>query len=200
MVTLRLESPVAHVDERDRIAADLVFSVALRGSSSRTRVTLLFEHKSFADPKLLHQLARNLFMRHIDEKFQSIIVPIVVRQYRSTRDEPIQFSDVYEDVEPSDLDRLAAFALNFRCHLIDIYRIDREGFVAGSSIDIVVRAMSIVKRFDKSQWPDLMDRLVYVPENDRRRIFALVVEYISRYNNIQADEILRIETRATEER
>ncbi len=198
--TLRIESPVAHADEHDRIQADLVFSVALKGNEGKARVILLFEHKSYQSGNLLKQMARNLFMRHIDDDFNSIIVPIVVRQYKLKHAKPIEFSDLFGEVAQSQLKMLNTYALNFKCLLIDLHRLDGEGRVAGTNIDLAVRAMSIVRNFDKRRWLDLMDRLVSVSNEDKQWLFNLVIRYITSYNKIEADQVLRIETRTSEEK
>ena len=199
--TLKLMSTVISADEFHPKIVDLAYCAKLKGSDRLAQVVLLFEHKSFKDKGLEKQMARYQFLRYMEDDFSSLIIPIVVRQDASDRREMIDFSNLFSAISKPNLEVIMDYAVSFRCVLIDLLDLDREGRVAQTRIDIAVRAMSIVRDFDTSRWWELLERIRYVPKKNRNRMFQLVFGYICSYNkDIGTQEILSLETETAEEK
>ncbi len=198
--TLRLEPARIAVDRLTARTADLVYSAKLCGGGS-ARVVLLFEHKSFQSRELEKQLARNQFLWYLQDDFQSLVIPIVVRQNAADPRTSIRFRDLFSSVSPPHLEVLMAYALDFRCVLIDIHELDRAGGAAATGIDIAVRAMAVVRDFERSEWPDLIGRIWHVDHGRRRRMLQLVIDYICKYNkDIEPQDVLNVKTATEEDR
>ena len=196
--SLRLESQWIKADRQKEKLADLVFSATLKDSERTARIVLLFEHKSYRDDALDKQMVRNQFLMYLQNDFQ---VPIVVFQGPWFKHRSVTFSNLFSDYSEQHLRILTEYSVNFRCLLINVNEIDRQGLAEKTNIDAVVRAMSTVRDFDVSDLQDLMDRTRHVPAKDRARMFKLVLGYVCDYNNaIKQDDILKLETKTPEEK
>ncbi len=199
--TLSFEPQLIQASRQNEKIADLVFSVALKDSGSAARIVLLFEHKSYRDSELVRQIARNQFLMYLQDQFKSLIVPIVVRQVAAPQREPVRFSNLFSKLPRKHLRALCRYCVSFECLLIDVNEMDRKGLAEKTNIDVVIRAMSKVRDFEVGDLQDLLERIRYVPADDRKRMFDLVFGYVCDYNaHITADEILNLKTKTSEER
>ena len=198
--TLKLEPPSIQVIGLMERFADLVLSVQLRDCEREARIVLLFEHKSYRDRALVRQMATNQFLMYLQDKFKSLIVPIVVTQAPSSKRTSAEFIDLFPDVPEHCWPVLSEFSVSFRCLLINVNELDDKGLAKGSRIDAVIRAMATVRNFDKKDLPGMLERLLYVPAPDRERMFMLVFGYVYDYNeHITRKDILNLETKTPEE-
>ncbi len=199
--TLELATPVISADEFNIKRSDLEYRVKLKDSHRMASIILMFEHKSFKDKGLVKQLAQYQFLRYLDDDFTSLIIPIVVRHAASDKRTSIEFRDHFTSISSEHLDVLSEYAVNFKSVLIDLLELDRQRQVKETNIDAVVRAMTIVRDYDASDWQELMERIKFVPEQDRQRMVKLLLKYIYSYNKgIKLPELLSLETRTPEEK
>ena len=198
--TLRLESQSIQAHGHTERTTDLMFTAKLKNDQGEANIILMFEHKSYKDRNLCKQMARYQFLRYLQDDFQSLIVPIVVVQGTAGNDGPVSFSDLFSDISSQHLKVLMQYSVNFQCVLIDVDEMNRQGLALQTNIDVIIQAMSMVRDFEASELQDLLERVRYVRKDQRARIFALVLGYVSDYNQgIEPQEILNLQTKSSEE-
>ena len=144
--TLSLFSSSLLVPEMTEKFADLVFTVNVKDSGESAQIILLFEHKSYRDTELVKQLAEYQLRLYERDKFNSLIIPIVVLQGEAGGTTQVEFFDLFSNFSRECLRIFSQYAMNFRCVLIDIDEIDRQGLARKTNIDAVIRSMSQVHR------------------------------------------------------
>ena len=120
---------------------------------------------------------------YLQNDFQSLIVPFMVFQSPWFKHRSVTFSNLLFDYQEQHLRVLTEYSVNFRCLLINVNEIDRQGLAEKTNIDAVVRAMSTVRDIDVNGLQDLMDRTRNVPAEERARMFKLVLGYVCDYKN-----------------
>ena len=187
---------VEHQVGRD---ADLMFTAAIKGVEVPVYIILLFEHKSYRDADLVLQMARNQFLMYMKSEFKSLIIPILVTQDVPVGPGGVQFLDLFSDLPESHKRVLSEYALNFRCLVIDVNELDRQGVAERTNIDAVVHAMAQVRGADVSLLPELVDRVGHVRPDDRERMLGLLIGYVCDYNtDITLEDVLSVKAKTPE--
>ena len=192
--TLSLYSSSLLVPEMTEKFADLVFTVNVKDSGESAQIILLFEHKSYRDIDLVKQLAEYQLRLYVREKFNSLIIPIVVLQGKAGGTTQVEFFDLFSNLSSECLGIFSQYAMNFRCVLIDVDEIDHLGLARKTNIDAVIRSMSQVRGAEPSLLQDIYDRTGYIPSQERARIIGLAFGYVSEYNKDVTLEDIQVDT------
>ena len=144
-------------------------------------------------------MARNQFLMYMKSEFKSLIIPILVTQDVPVGPGGVQFLDLFADLPESHKRVLSDYALNFRCLVIDVNELDRQGIVERTNIDAVVHAMAQVRGADVSLLPELVDRVGHVGPDDRERMLGLLIGYVCDYNtDITLEDVLSVKAKTPE--
>ena len=180
--TLSRYSTSLLIPEMTEKFADLVFTINVKDSGESAQIILLFEHKSYRDSDLVKQLAEYQLRLYVREKFRSLIIPIVVLQGKAGGATQVEFLDLFSNLSSECLGIFSQYAMNFRCVLINVDEIDRQGHAQKTNIDAVIRSMSQVRSASPSLLQDIYDRTKYVTPQKRTGLFSLAFSYVSEYN------------------
>jgi predicted transposase/invertase (TIGR01784 family) len=177
------ESFIGKTHEESR--TDLLYKIPLRMGNSAF-IYLLFEHKSYYDPKIYTQLLDYLskIYQWQDENNieKSIVIPFVFYHGKQKWDLGSSFLDSFSSLKiPKELKK---YIPNFKIELFNLRPNGKEFQTENLSLNLYIRLIQIIrynKREFKSEFQKLIHKLFTETDNTKKiEIFEEIVQYLFR--------------------
>ena len=157
---------------------DLVFSIRLKNTRRKAHIFLLFEHKSYQDPKVFLQLLRYQTSIYSQDPY-AVVLPIVVYHGKNAQwNGALNFQDSLKGLTPTLRRSFSGDLLNFRCRLLNIAGPDIDRKARGLTTRFVL--LSLQKAWSLND--AVTEKCLRLGVQGPKELFWNTCEYIQRCN------------------
>ena len=201
--TASLTDPRIVDDQNRKLRIDLKFTVNLKSGGAQFEVVMIFEHKSYTDPKLMKQLLRYQSAHYLNFD-QPVLVIVIFQRGGGKFDRITTFQQSLgwgnEEAKGILIKHFGEVLLNFGRLDLNFPKLIKEDVRMDAAVDLVVHTMGNIFHFNRKIFKEFFRKAQRVRGTAYHQVIMKLLGYIIRnYKEITVKVMAEIENQVVPE-